>query len=228
MSSVLPLESHHEFAVSRPPMISRWNRSRGKRIFDFLLGGAGLLVCLPLMALVALVVRLSSAGPVFYRQWRVGQDNRPFQLLKFRTMTAKASPGAPSLTRAGDNRITRVGRVLRRWKLDELPQLLNVVAGQMSLVGPRPDLSEYLEGLDAGLKQVSQLRPGITGWASIHYRNEEELLAQVPASELKQFYCARVLPDKVRLDLEYAAKASLVSDCALLCTTLRTVVSHKS
>jgi lipopolysaccharide/colanic/teichoic acid biosynthesis glycosyltransferase len=202
---------------------TRWNTAAGKRLLD-LAGATFLLVLLsPLMCLLALLIKLSSRGTVFYRQRRVGQGGREFQLLKYRSM-APARPGLP-LTRAGDPRVTRVGRFLRKWKLDELPQLFNVVRGDMSFVGPRPDVAEYINRLNERQKQILQLRPGLTGSATLRYRNEEALLAQVPEAELASYYCSEVLPHKVNLDLEYARRASLGNDIIILLQTALAIVS---
>jgi lipopolysaccharide/colanic/teichoic acid biosynthesis glycosyltransferase len=205
--------------------VNPWNRSRAKRSFDLLLALILLILSSPLMLAVALVVRVASKGPIFYRQWRVGREGREFQLLKFRTMTHAPEQQGPSVTRAKDPRITAAGRLLRKWKLDELPQLFNVVRGDMSFVGPRPDVSRYLESLDDAQKQVLHLRPGITGSATLRYRNEEQLLAQVPAGQLESFYCTQVLPEKVRLDLDYARNAGFISDVAILFRTFRAILN---
>ncbi len=203
--------------------LTPWNTSAGKKLLDIAGAAVLLVVVSPLMCLLALLIKLSSPGTVFYRQGRVGQGGREFQLLKFRSM-APARPGLP-LTRAGDPRITGVGRFLRKWKLDELPQLLNVVRGDMSFVGPRPDVAEYINRLNDQQKQILQLRPGLTGSATLRYRNEEALLAQVPETELASYYCSQVLPHKVNLDLEYARRASLFSDIAILLQTAFAILS---
>ena len=162
---------------------SVWNQSRGKRLFDLFLAAALLVLVTPLMLAVAFVVKLTSRGPIFYRQWRVGQEGREFQLIKFRTMRHARQPG-PSVTRAGDPRITAAGRVLRKWKLDELPQLFNIIRGEMSFVGPRPDVAEYLASLNGEQRKILCLRPGITGLATLHYHDEEQLLSSVPGAQL--------------------------------------------
>lgn len=197
--------------------ISTWCCSPGKRVFDVVLATLGLLVTLPAMAIIAVIVKLTSPGPILFRQLRVGQTGTLFELLKFRTMTD--SPGS-AVTQRGDPRITRVGRVLRRTKLDELPQLLNVLRGNMSLVGPRPDLPEFWSTLEPHCRSIMQLRPGITGLASLRYRDEENLLASVPKESLHKYYSSHILPKKVQLDLEYAETASLLSDVRLLVATL--------
>jgi lipopolysaccharide/colanic/teichoic acid biosynthesis glycosyltransferase len=131
----------------------------------------------------------------------------------------------PNVTRKGDQRITRVGRFLRKWKLDELPQVLNVLRGEMSLVGPRPDMPEYIAQLNASQRAIVSLHPGITGWATLHFRDEEQLLATVPADGLRDFYIRFVLPSKVQLDLEYGERATMWSDFVLLLKTFSSVVT---
>jgi lipopolysaccharide/colanic/teichoic acid biosynthesis glycosyltransferase len=201
----------------------RWSRSTGKRLFDLIVAGFLFLVSQPLMLAAALAIKCSSPGPIFFRQVRVGKDGRTFSLLKFRTMNhGNAGPG---LTRQGDPRIFPVGRLLRKWKLDELPQFLNVMKGDMSLVGPRPDLPEYLAVLEDAQREIFWIRPGITGSATLKFRHEEALLAQVPPEELRHFYISQVLPEKVQMDLEYGAKATFFSDAQILLRTLASIVS---
>jgi lipopolysaccharide/colanic/teichoic acid biosynthesis glycosyltransferase len=223
MTSPIQLMSN-EGSVTVARGVSMWNESKGKRLFDLFLAAVLLVLVSPVMLAVALVVKLTSKGPVFYRQWRVGKEGHEFQLIKFRTMAYERQPG-PRVTRAGDPRITGAGRVLRQWKLDELPQLLNVVRGDMSFVGPRPDVAEYLTFLDSELRKILDLRPGLTGAATLCYRHEEKLLSQVPEAELQKFYCTQVLPEKVRIDLDYARKAGLMSDLVLLLRTFRVILT---
>ncbi len=183
---------------------------------------SGLLVLgatLPLFALIAALIKLTSDGPILFRQSRVGRGGREFELLKFRTMTYTKHKRGPGLTRAGDTRVTRVGRWLRRWKLDELPQLINVLRADMSLVGPRPDLAEFWDELQPTDQHVLSLVPGITGWATLHFRNEEKLLAEIPEERVRQYYLSEILPRKVDLDLHYAAKATFAKDLLILFQT---------
>jgi lipopolysaccharide/colanic/teichoic acid biosynthesis glycosyltransferase len=202
-----------------------WSRSAGKRVFDVVFAGFCLLLTWPLMLLAALLIKCTSPGPVFFRQIRSGQDGKTFELLKFRSMTHGRSNAGPGVTRQGDPRIFPAGRWLRKWKLDELPQFINVMRGEMSLVGPRPDLPEYMELLSHDQREVLLLRPGITSAATIKFRNEEELLAKVPADELQQFYVYRVLPEKVGIELAYARQASLSGDIKILLNTVTTILS---
>jgi lipopolysaccharide/colanic/teichoic acid biosynthesis glycosyltransferase len=184
---------------------------------DFTLALVALVVAGPLMLLVALLLRIQSNGPVLFRQTRLGRNGHPFELLKFRTMS-HGSTGA-GVTRRGDARVTPTGRWLRAFKLDELPQFINVLRGDMSLVGPRPDLEQFWSLASSSGRQVLSLQPGITGAASLAFRNEEELLAHVDARDLSYFYIQNLLPRKARLDLAYAARATFLSDCSILLKT---------
>jgi lipopolysaccharide/colanic/teichoic acid biosynthesis glycosyltransferase len=197
---------------------NRWVVSRTRRMVDFIFALLALLVTLPVILVVALAVRVSSRGPVLFRQRRLGRSGREFVLLKFRSMEVSASTGA-FLTVAGDARVTQVGSILRRWKLDELPQFWNVMKGDMGLVGPRPKL-KHLEGL------IMPYRPGITGCATLVFRHEEELLANIPAANLNDFYHAYIKPGKVRLDEEYMRNATMLSDLSILFRTAAGVWTH--
>src|SRR5690348_9650327 len=185
--------------------VSPWSVSTGKRAFDAFAASLGLLIAAPGMALIAILVKCTSRGSIFFRQPRVGQDGVPFELLKFRTM--RNMPG-PAVTRSGDPRVTRVGKFLRRTKMDELPQLWNVVRGDMSLVGPRPDLPAFWPALCSCQPGIARLRPGLTGRASLLLRDEEGLLGSVPEQDLHNYYISHLLPHKARLDLEYAEAAT--------------------
>lgn len=202
------------------PEISAWNQSQGKRVLDVLVSGSVVLCCLPLMAVAALIVALTSAGPVLFRQIRSGQGGRPFELLKFRSMTHRQNAASPGVTRSGDTRITPVGRFLRRFKLDELPQLMNVLRGDMSLVGPRPDLPEFLQALVPEHRALLELKPGLTGAATLQFRHEEELLSAVSEKDLEEHYVTKVLPQKARLDVAYAERATWVSDLGIIWRTV--------
>ena len=211
--------------VEMPDGVSPWCVSKYKRLFD--LASSCLLVALasPLIVGIALVVRVSSRGPVLFRQLRVGQAGKHFSLLKFRTMVHKRQEPGLALTQLGDPRVTSVGRFLRKFKLDELPQLLNVVGGDMSLVGPRPDVPEYYRGQE----QVLLLRPGVTGAATLQFRDEEGVLARVPQAQLLSFYTGTLLPKKIEMDLEYARQATFLTDLGLLFQTLIAIfVRHTS
>jgi len=140
-------------------------------------------------------------------------------------MTHTFQPGGCGLTRSGDRRVTTVGRLLRKSKIDELPQLFNVICGDMSLVGPRPDLPEFLDTLDAQYAAIIQIRPGITGWASLRFRNEEELLQRIPEQDVVRYYITDLLPQKVHLDLGYASTATFVADCKVLLETFTALLT---
>ena len=197
-----------------------------KRFLDLLGAGLGLLALAPLLVLLALLIKLDSAGPVFYRQWRVGQHGRHFRIFKFRTMGMQQASGAAEITVAGDSRITRTGAWLRRWKLDELPQLIDVLRGTMSLVGPRPEVPRYVEHYPpAWRERLLSVRPGITDFASVRYRDENELLALAENPERE--YIEVVLPAKLRYALHYVDNPSLASDLRVLGLTLRTVFAPR-
>ena len=217
MTSSCLSTSNEVLALAAEHSISPWCLSTAKRTLDVSLALIGLLGTAPAMAIVAALVKLTSPGPVLFRQLRAGHGGETFELLKFRTM--RNSPG-PAVTRKGDSRITRVGVFLRRTKLDELPQLFNILRGEMSLVGPRPDLPEFWRSLPGNHRCIMQLRPGLTGRASLAFRDEESLLVSVPEERLHEYYVSQLLPKKVQLDLEYAERASLLSDVRLLLATL--------
>jgi lipopolysaccharide/colanic/teichoic acid biosynthesis glycosyltransferase len=218
------ISSLQQFRIGLPQAaeqsgISAWCASGGKRLLDLSVAAVMTASALPLMSLIALLVKVSSPGPVLFRQKRLGRDGAVFEFLKFRTMVHGGERNGPGVTTKGDVRVTTVGAFLRKWKLDELPQLFHVLSGKMSLVGPRPDLPKYFSALSPGQLQVLALRPGITGRATLCFRNEEEMLSQAPKGELEGFYMAQVLPIKIRLDLEYARTANLASDARILFQT---------
>ncbi|MFA7329630.1 MAG: sugar transferase [Candidatus Delongbacteria bacterium] len=188
-----------------------------KRGLDLLLATLGLLLVWPLLAGAALWIRLDSPGPVLFRQERVGRRGRPFRILKFRTMRETAEPGR-QITVGQDPRITRSGRWLRASKLDELPQLFNVLKGEMSFVGPRPEVPRYVAFYTEEERRVLELRPGITDLASIKYRHEAEILAA--AADPERTYVDEVMRDKLRINLEYARRAGLKADLGVILATL--------
>ena len=209
-------------AATNGSRISRWCNSRSKRIFD-LVGAVSLLILAAPLMLLALLVVATTPGPLLFAGVRLGQGGKPIRVLKFRTMVHRKSVGL-LLTRKGDARITKVGYFLRQWKLDELPQLLNVIRGEMSLVGPRPDAEEFMSALPNGLRRVLTLKPGLTSVATLRFRNEEDLLRRVPHHQLTSYYVQTLLPEKVRLDLEYASRANLFTDCLLLLKTVSAIL----
>lgn len=189
-----------------------------KRLLDVVLSGLGLLVLAPTFVLLAVVVRTTSPGPALYRHTRIGRRGAPFDVVKFRSMRWRGHDSGPYFTASDDPRITRVGRFLRRYKLDELPQLWNVFKGEMSLVGPRPDVTGYADRLRGRDADILKLRPGITGPATLYLRDEERLLLAVVG---RQAHYDQVLyPLKVRIDLEYAERWTLRRDLAYLAVTV--------
>lgn len=189
-----------------------------KRGFDVAAAGIGLLAVSPLLALAALLVKLDDGGPVFFGQTRVGRGGHPFTIWKLRTMVPDAESRGRALTVGGDPRITRVGRWLRRFKVDELPQLWNVLRGEMSLVGPRPEVPRYVALYTPDQRRVLDLVPGITDPASIRFRDESTLLAA--SSDPEALYLHEILPQKLDLALRYAGQANLRSDIGVLIRTV--------
>jgi lipopolysaccharide/colanic/teichoic acid biosynthesis glycosyltransferase len=196
---------------------SRRPRQTWCRVFDVACAAAGLLLLLPVLAAIAAAILWDDGAPVFFSQTRVGRRGRPFRIWKFRTMRAGSRGSA--VTAAGDARVTRTGAVLRRFKLDELPQLFNVLKGDMSLVGPRPEVPEYVE-LEAPIWQaVLQVRPGVTDLATLLYRDEERLLGS--AGDPNELYRETVLPAKLMLNLGYLHSRSFPRDLTLILLTIR-------
>ncbi len=203
---------------------SPWSGSRRKRGFDIAVATALLLPVAPLIPLIMLLIKLDSPGPAFYIHHRCGIGGADFHMFKFRTMKAERNGFHVSLTRAGDSRVTRVGRLLRKWKLDEIPQLWNVVRGDMSIVGPRPHLRRLL-GHSSNLREFLSIRPGVTGAATVFFRHEEEILPKkIREEELESYYIQNILPKKMKLDVDYAARATFGSDMALLFSTAVEIV----
>jgi len=194
-----------------------------KRIFDVVASGLGLLVLSPFFLLLAVWIKLDSAGPVFYRQVRVGRYNRNFRLFKFRSMRVGSDKKGLITVGGRDPRVTRSGYFIRKYKLDELPQLINVLLGDMSLVGPRPEVRKYVEMYTSEQLHVLDVRPGITDMASIRYRNENELLAE--AEDPEAYYIREIMPDKLKINLEYVAKHSFWLDMKLIFKTITEVVT---
>jgi lipopolysaccharide/colanic/teichoic acid biosynthesis glycosyltransferase len=193
----------------------------GKRCLDVVCAAIGVIVLSPLLAACAVLVRLTSRGSIFYRQIRVGRGGVPFSMLKFRSMRMSGEPGR-QITVSGDHRVTAAGRFLRATKLDELPQLWNVLAGDMSLVGPRPEVPAYVAVYTAEQLRVLEVRPGITDPASIAYRNEEAVLAG--SDDPERFYREVVMPHKLALNLQYLRSVSLRNDLRLLLSTFLAIV----
>ena len=196
-----------------------------KRTLDVASSLAGLVLLFPLLVAVALAIKLHDGGPVFYRGVRVGRYGRPFRIFKFRTLVLDAEKlGGPS-TAGDDPRLTRLGKTLRRYKLDELPQLLNVLTGEMSLVGPRPEVQQYVDLYNEKEKVILTVMPGITDWASLWNSDEAAVLAGSPDPE--KTYLENIRPEKIRLQLEYVRTRSLWADLGILAQTLAAVVFRK-
>lgn len=188
-----------------------------KRAFDLVASAVALLLLSPLLLIIAALVLFTSPGGAFYRAKRVGRDGRLFELYKFRSMVAGADRQGPGVTTAGDLRITPVGKFLRRTKLDELPQLVNVLRGEMSFVGPRPEDPRYVALYTPEQREVLRVRPGITSPASVRYRSEETLLV---GDDWERIYIEEIMPTKLALDLEYARRTSLGRDLMIMLRTL--------
>jgi lipopolysaccharide/colanic/teichoic acid biosynthesis glycosyltransferase len=188
-----------------------------RRLLDLTSGLLLLALAAPLMGLIALAVRLHDRGPVFYRQLRVGRHGKLFTILKFRSM--RMNNAGSSITSSGDDRITPVGRLLRRYKLDELPQMRNVVRGDMSMIGPRPEVPKFVDESDPVWRAVHRVRPGITDLATLVYRDEEQVLARYADPE--RGYRETVLPAKLKLNLEYLERRTAARDLKLLALTIR-------
>ena len=211
-----PLEIEALLEKRRPQLAA-------KRAMDIVVSAAALCVLWPVLALIALAIVVDDPGPVFYRQVRVGRGGRPFRIFKFRTMVVDADRKGLSITVGRDSRITRVGAFLRKTKLDELAQLLNVLAGQMSFVGPRPEVPRYVELYTPYQRQVLLVRPGITDYASIAYRNENDLLAG--ADDPERMYIETIMPDKIELNMKYLREISPLADVRLILKTIIAVIA---
>lgn len=193
-----------------------------KRLFDVIASGLGLLALSPLFAFIALWIKYDSKGPVFYRQIRVGKNNKDFRLFKFRSMRPHSDRLGLITIGRRDPRVTRSGYYIRKYKLDEFPQLINVFLGDMSLVGPRPEVRKYVDMYSPEQMRVLDVRPGITSPASIRYRNENDILAA--ADDPDKTYVEVVMPDKIKIDLEYVDKAGLLTDMRLILSTFNVII----
>lgn len=196
-----------------------------KRLFDIIVSLLGLIALSPLFLVVAVAIKRDSPGPVFFRQARVGKDGKTFRIHKFRSMTVNKADNVKEITVGGDARITRTGAWIRHWKLDELPQLIDVFLGDMSVVGPRPEVPRYVALYPETLRQVVlSVRPGITDLASIRFRHENDLLAQ--ASDPEQAYREQILPEKLRLQSEYVRTRSFIGDLGILIATFAAIIKR--
>ncbi len=193
----------------------------GKRLFDIAAATFGIVILLPLYVFIAIWIKLSSKGPVFYLQKRVGKDFKEFELYKFRSMVVDAERVGPGVTSSDDPRITKVGKFLRNSKLDELPQLFNVLKGDMSLVGPRPELQKFVDYEKESYRRVLTIKPGITDNAAIEFRDEEQIMSQYEDKE--KAYLAIILPQKIKLYNEYIEHISFGNDIKLILKTLKAI-----
>lgn len=197
-----------------------------KRSFDFCIAALGLVILAPLFALIAILIRIDSPGSVLFKQTRIGRHGRGFVLIKFRTMRSQPDEDESKVTIERDRRITKVGRLLRTTKIDELPQLFNVLIGEMSLVGPRPEVPEYVEMFKQEYREVLKVRPGLTDLASIKYRNEELILSQ--SENPDQLYLSEILPDKLKLAQNYIQNRSFFFDLQILVRTVIAILKRRN
>ena len=200
------------------------NHVNGKRIFDLAGAFAGLCALSPLFVGIALLIKMEDGGPVFFSHQRIGRDFKPFGMFKFRTMKPDIPPDDLELSLPADRGVTRIGHYLRRSKLNELPQLINVLRGQMSLVGPRPEVGQYVRLFEHNYRTILQVRPGITDFASLEYIDESDLLAR--SDNIRTTYIQEILPKKLELNLRYIERQSMTTDLVVLISTLRRLLKR--
>jgi lipopolysaccharide/colanic/teichoic acid biosynthesis glycosyltransferase len=188
-----------------------------KRLFDLVVASASLIALSPAFLIVGLLIKADSSGPILYGGNRIGKDGVPFKMYKFRTMVVNADQIGVALTRSEDPRVTRLGRILRKWKIDEFPQLLNILRGEMSVVGPRPECPDYVRYYTPEQRQVLRVKPGMTGLTQVRYRHEETMLSH--CMDLEADYIEKLMPQKLALDLEYLKNQSLLLDVKLIVQT---------
>lgn len=193
-----------------------------KKLFDILFSTIALIVFFPIFFLISIFVLLDSRGPIFFKQQRIGQNLKPFPLLKFRSMSVSGDPSQSQFEPGDSRRVTRMGSFLRKTKLDELPELINVLNGDISIVGPRPEVTEYVNTYHHRYKKILIVRPGLSDYASIKYRNEEMLLANQP--DPKTYYREVILPDKLRLAEQYVEEISFITDLQIIKKTLISIM----
>jgi len=194
----------------------------GKRLFDLTVSFAGLVVLSPVFLVITLLIKLTDKGPVFFKQTRMGECFKPFMLIKFRSMVVNADKIGLAITTKEDPRITGIGRFLRKTKLDELPQLFNVLKGEMSFVGPRPEVAKYVELFRDEYREILKVKPGITDFATIEFRDEEGILNKYDKPD--DGYCREILPRKIELYKKYIKEKSFLTDVKLILLTLREIV----
>lgn len=195
-----------------------------KRAFDIIFSFMGIILLFPIFIIVGIIIKIDSKGPIFFSQERIGKNFKAFRILKFRTMVYDNK--GPLLTARGDQRITQVGKYLRRYKIDELPQLLNVFKGDMSLVGPRPEVRKYVELFKPYYKEILTYCPGITDPASLKYSDEEAILSQ--SQDYEELYIGRILPDKIKLSLEYIKNQNIITDIFIIFKTILRIKTSKN
>jgi len=195
----------------------------GKRGFDLLIAVPGLFLLSPFLLSIAFIIKITDPGPVLFIQTRIGKQFRPIRIYKFRSMLPGAEKQGAGITVAHDLRITRIGKILRATKMDELPQLLNVIKGDMSFVGPRPEVAEFVTLFKADYEDILKVRPGITDYASIEYRHEEDILTAY--EDIRSGYIKEVLPAKIKLYKKYLQEISFLTDSKLIFMTIRKIFS---
>jgi lipopolysaccharide/colanic/teichoic acid biosynthesis glycosyltransferase len=189
-----------------------------KRLFDVTFSSIGLIFLAPLFIAVALLIKLNSKGPVFFRQERIGKNFRSFRIYKFRTMVNDAEKTGPQITLSGDQRITKIGDYLRKLKIDEMPQLINVLKGDMSFVGSRPEVKKYVEMFQTDYEKLLKIRPGITDPASIKYSKEEDILSS--SENWEEEYIKKILPNKIKFSLQYVDNHNMITDLKIIMQTI--------
>ena len=193
-----------------------------KRIFDFTISFISLLILFPILFLVSLIIKFTSLGPVFYKQVRVGRGNKDFKIFKFRTMHIDADKMGLLTIGGRDPRVSYVGYYLRKYKLDELPQLINVFKGDMSFVGPRPEVRQYVNLYSETQKKVLDVKPGITDLASIEFKDENEILSE--QEDPNQYYIVVIMPQKLKINLKYIENRNLVKDVGVIVKTFKAIL----
>lgn len=189
-----------------------------KRLLDIVASGIGIIILSPILIIISIIIKITSRGPIFFKQVRVGKNEKKFKILKFRTMIVDAEKVGKQITVGNDPRITRIGSFLRKYKLDELPQLINVFIGNMSLVGPRPEVPRYVELYSNEQRKVFNVKPGITDLASIRYRDENDILGKVDNPD--RYYIDVIMQDKLNLNLEYIDKGNVFFDIFIIIKTI--------
>jgi len=195
----------------------------GKRYFDFFVSIVSLVILLPVFLLVAVAIKLDDGGPVFFFQERVGRNFSTFKVVKFRTMTTDPQVAGPLVTSENEKRITKVGKILRKLKIDELPQIFNVLRGEMSIVGPRPEVPKYVKLFEKEYRKLLTVRPGMTEYASVVFRNEEQILSRY--TEPETAYVTGILPKKIKLELIYVSRVSFIFDIKIFLWTFLKVIA---